>query len=243
MTKALLAIAFLFLFCSRISEAPKNFLIVWNVGQGLWVTVTSDRECDHFDMGGERVNWSKVLAICGPKLNHAFFSHWDSDHIDFAERASQKLSQFCVASMPGGVGGERKMEVFSHFKKCNSEEENIDELKFERDSKRNSTNDSSRIYEFQNALMPGDSTQREERIWLQQIKEKISVLILGHHGSRTSTSEKLLLALPSLKLAIASARKHRYGHPHKEVLARLRSHGVAALSTEQWNNIFIEIEN
>ena len=64
-------------------------------------------------------------------------------------------------------------------------------------------------------------------------------LLLGHHGSRTSTSEQLLVGLPHLKLAIASSRHRRFGHPHLETQLRLKSHHVPLITTEDWVNIHL----
>lgn len=69
--------------------------------------------------------------------------------------------------------------------------------------------------------------------------KSVRVLALGHHGSRTSTSKDLLKELPNLKLAIASARKRRYGHPHRETVEALGKFKVPILSTEDWGNIVI----
>ncbi|HEX7001295.1 MAG TPA: DNA internalization-related competence protein ComEC/Rec2 [Trueperaceae bacterium] len=59
---------------------------------------------------------------------------------------------------------------------------------------------------------------------------RIHTLKVGHHGSRYSTSDELLVATrPSL--AVISVGENRYGHPHPTVLARLREHGVPVITT------------
>jgi competence protein ComEC len=106
------------------------------------------------------------------------------------------------------------------------------------------SNDESRVFEVSESfLIPGDSPVRQELTWREKIlsPEKIKFLFLGHHGSRTSTSAKLLNRLLNLKLAISSARSARYGHPHQEVLGRLKKFGVSCLQTEFWGNIKIEL--
>jgi competence protein ComEC len=91
-------------------------------------------------------------------------------------------------------------------------------------------------------LIPGDSTAPQEKIWSYHGNmQKTGFLLLGHHGSRTSTSEELLSQLPHLKVAIASARFARYGHPHLEVVRRLKKYHVALLKTEDWGNLWFEI--
>lgn len=66
------------------------------------------------------------------------------------------------------------------------------------------------------------------------------VLILGHHGSKSSTSEYLLNNL-SIRQSISSARWKRYHHPHPQVLARLQIKKIPNLRTEDWGHIIFQI--
>ena len=97
------------------------------------------------------------------------------------------------------------------------------------------TNDASivgkLVYGETSFLLTGDSPQKIEK-YLAAIDEKnltVDALKLGHHGSKTSTSATLL-GYASPEYAIISAGKdNRYGHPHEEVLARLREFGIARI--------------
>jgi len=67
-----------------------------------------------------------------------------------------------------------------------------------------------------------------------------SVLKLGHHGSRTSSSI-LWLKKVNPEVAIISAGKdNKYGHPHKELLDRLSFLHIPFLSTADLGNIVFE---
>lgn len=59
-------------------------------------------------------------------------------------------------------------------------------------------NDLSSVFLVQNQfLIPGDSTEKAEKIWSLDPRLPLArVFILGHHGSSTSTSEILLEHLP-----------------------------------------------
>ncbi|HZJ09218.1 MAG TPA: ComEC/Rec2 family competence protein, partial [Trueperaceae bacterium] len=59
---------------------------------------------------------------------------------------------------------------------------------------------------------------------------RVAVLKVGHHGSRYSTSEELLVATAP-RLAVISVGENNYGHPHPTVLDRLAEAGVKTLST------------
>lgn len=58
----------------------------------------------------------------------------------------------------------------------------------------------------------------------------LDVLMVGHHGSRGSTSETLVRAAGP-KLAVVSVGRNRYGHPHPTVIERLAAHGATVLTT------------
>ncbi len=63
------------------------------------------------------------------------------------------------------------------------------------------------------------------------------VLKLGHHGSRTSTSE-LFLATVRPAFAVVSAEKNsRYGHPHPEVVESVTKAGIEMVSTAEQGTI------
>ncbi len=222
-------------------------LIAWNVGQGQWITIASPNSCLHFDMGGEVAPWDSILRACALKPNNTYFSHWDIDHLSFAARASRRFQNFCIQEFPGGPAPSSKKRILlSSLPKCTMKNLELVKEIFKVSTpqrKLMTSNDYSNVFEFAHwMLVPGDSPKRQEKLWAPQIiaKNSIRVLILGHHGSRTSTSQLLLSSLLGLKMAVSTARKSRYGHPHPEVLARLKRNGVAALLTEDWGNIHIE---
>ncbi|MDT3681336.1 MAG: ComEC/Rec2 family competence protein [Truepera sp.] len=68
----------------------------------------------------------------------------------------------------------------------------------------------------------------------------LDVLMVGHHGSRHSTSEGLLKAA-SPGLAVISVGRNGYGHPTAEVLERLAAHGVEVMTTREHGAIRVDL--
>ena len=66
---------------------------------------------------------------------------------------------------------------------------------------------------------------------------KVDYLKVGHHGSRTATSEKLLDVIQPKFGFISAGINNRYGHPNKETLERLQRHGVRYLNTADYGMI------
>lgn len=56
---------------------------------------------------------------------------------------------------------------------------------------------------------------------LEKINKKIDVLKVSHHGSKYSTGEKFLDFIKP-KYAVIETGKNNYGHPHPEVIERLK---------------------
>jgi len=91
---------------------------------------------------------------------------------------------------------------------------------------------------YQRFLIMGDVGWSTEYQLLKLYPElKVDVLVLGHHGSRHSSSYAFLKQLRP-KLAIVSAGKdNRYGHPNPAVLARLKDLSIPLLSTIEHGSI------
>jgi competence protein ComEC len=67
------------------------------------------------------------------------------------------------------------------------------------------------------------------------------LLKVGHHGSRTSTGDSLLVAVrPELAL-ISVGRRNRYGHPDPQVMARLRRYGVSVARTDESGSLVLRV--
>lgn len=210
---------------------------VWNVGQGLWTTFQENRSCLHFDLGGEQVRWQTPLKVCAQKENRLYLSHWDWDHIGFIRKAARLFRQVCVAQSPLGEAPNWKKKIFQALHKCPEALTEVRRLSGARILGR-SSNASSQVFLVRNRyLLPGDSEKAQEKVWARETLKDVKVLVLGHHGSRTSTSAHLLNRLPHLKMAVASSRTKKYGHPHKEVAVRLKSRGISLLKTEDWGNL------
>jgi competence protein ComEC len=66
---------------------------------------------------------------------------------------------------------------------------------------------------------------------------RVTLLKVGHHGSRWATSDRWLDELQPEDAVISVGAKNRYGHPAPEALARLRAHGVAVFRTDELGTI------
>ena len=79
---------------------------------------------------------------------------------------------------------------------------------------------------------PGDLDMASERLLLEAYDlPDIELLVVGHHGSKYSTSPELLSILMP-EQAVISCGSNSYGHPTDETLRRLVEHGAELFRTD-----------
>lgn len=83
-------------------------------------------------------------------------------------------------------------------------------------------------------LLTGDAERALEYELLETASSGLDsdILKVGHHGSKTSSTEKFLAAVSPEIAVIQSGKKNRYGHPAQEVLDRLAARGARILRND-----------
>jgi competence protein ComEC len=72
-------------------------------------------------------------------------------------------------------------------------------------------------------LLPGDAEQYAEyEVLGAGVPLGATALVLGHHGSRTSSSERFLRAVQPEVVFYQAGTDNRYGHPHREIIRRVQ---------------------
>lgn len=225
---------------TRFSKFLAAQLIVWNVGQGQWVTEVTSQYCLHYDLGGEVSAVKEAHRFCQNKMNYLFLSHWDWDHISFAAPFAAKVRLSCLLETPSGPTASWKRKYIDQIPLCKTNDKPQPIIYSPSPQKNLRPNDRSQIAfsKLFGVLLPGDSPGSQEKKWISSMPaDSIVGLVLGHHGSRTSTSPALLASLPRLRWAVASSRFEKYGHPHAKVKSRLESLKIPLLRTEDWGHL------
>jgi competence protein ComEC len=108
------------------------------------------------------------------------------------------------------------------------------------DAARSAKNDDSLVlrlhYGDQTLLLPGDAEKQAEREILSESSTegmRSSVLKIGHHGSKNSTTPEFLAAVRPRVGIISAGEDNPYGHPSPELLERLENAGVRILRTDR----------
>ena len=82
-------------------------------------------------------------------------------------------------------------------------------------------------------MLSGDLEKDGEALLVSRYGAELQsdILLVGHHGSKTSTSPIFLNAVKPAQAWISAGFNNRFGHPHAAVMARLQAQDVRILNT------------
>jgi competence protein ComEC len=245
MYKSILLFFAILLLAKELSTSKKDLIVFWNVGQGSWTSILSDDACLHVDAGGRH---RPLSQHCRSRKNYLWFTHYDWDHISLARKIFMLAPDTCLMQKPPNHLKDFKKKFLNTIPLCEGNKTTrlqkrfIGRLSWVHRADFVKTNDSSVFLLAQTVLITGDATQKMEKTWLNKIPlHKVQILLAGHHGSRTSLSPLLLKKALRLRMAIISAEKKKYGHPHKETVEKLRRAHIPMVKTEDFGSIAVEL--
>ncbi|UCH98899.1 DNA internalization-related competence protein ComEC/Rec2 [Staphylococcus haemolyticus] len=99
-------------------------------------------------------------------------------------------------------------------------------------------------YQRYKMLLLGDVTKNNESKLMKIYQlPKIDILKVGHHGSKTSSSESFInLIKPTISI-ISSGKNNKYHLPNRETLQTLRSTNSSILNTQDVGEITIDLDH
>lgn len=93
-------------------------------------------------------------------------------------------------------------------------------------------------------IFMGDASKEEERILLKKYNFlEVTIIKLGHHGSKTSSDIEFLKAISPKIAIISSGRNNRFNHPHYKTLETLNNLNITYYNTEQNGTILFKINS
>lgn len=99
----------------------------------------------------------------------------------------------------------------------------------------------------QRVLFLGDLPAKREKLVLEKLGknedsiQRLSVLKVSHHGSKTGSDEAFINGTTPLISLISCGRNNRYGHPHQEVIDRLLATGSHVYRTDEMGAITVQL--
>ena len=95
------------------------------------------------------------------------------------------------------------------------------------------------------ALFTGDICGKGEEMLIERLASsarKYELVKISHHGSRTSTPSEFLEVTGPQAAVISCGRKNLYGHPHEEVLQRLKNTGCRIFRTDRGGAVLVSTD-
>jgi len=91
-------------------------------------------------------------------------------------------------------------------------------------------------------LFTGDAEKNIEQVLAKNPGSEAQFLKVGHHGSKTSTTEGFLWAVRPILAFMELGKDNRYGFPHPEVIRRLEDFGVKYYRTDMDGTIELVLD-
>ncbi len=189
-------------------------------------------------------------------LDTLFVTHADSDHMEGADEVIERVSTKLIVYPPESERKELMAELLNladerkiaHQPITAPKQWQVGKTTFRllwptQDAVITDDNDRSLVLEIIHGeytiLLMGDLEEEMERRLAKNYERRPGTYVLkaGHHGSRTSTTEEWVQATQPDEAVISAGRNNRYGHPHEEVVERLKSHRVNIRSTAEEGTI------
>lgn len=223
----------------RPEAVPENeaAVTVWDAGQGLSVLVRTANRHLLFDTGTVAAAQTGIVPSLNAagvrRLDKLVLSHHDSDH-DGGFQA--------VGKIPNGGIYAGQPEFYEGARHCAEQRWQWDGVDFEflRPSERKNIDDNGKSCVLRVVaggaalLVTGDLDTKGEESLVGKYGGNLysQVLVLGHHGSNTSSSGVFLNAVSPEYAVASSGYANAYKHPTEAVQNRVRAHGIKLLRTD-----------
>ena len=168
-------------------------------------------------------------------LDYLIITHGDFDHIGMSINL---IKNFKVKNVIFNIGQYNDLEQnliktlkqknIPYYQDINTVNLKNIKLEFLNHKKYDNENDNSNIIYFSinntKLLFMGDASAEVEKELLKQYNLKdIDILKVGHHGSKTSSSQKFINTVNPKYALISVGENNSYGHPHQKTLENLKN--------------------
>jgi len=239
------------------ASVPNPEVWFWDVGQGLSVLVREADQVVLYDTGPELEGvYSAVESVLIPNLraldirriNTLVISHADNDHSGGVPLLLEHFDiETIISGEPERLADKLMLESDVVIRPCENVTDATEKVgpvfSAWQMAGRKTGNDASCVMTFsfnhgqQDVILSGDITVEAERSFLQENAELAEgmqgyrVVLAPHHGSKTSSSSEWVDQLKPDLVLFSAGYRHRYGHPHPNIVERYRAADSRILNT------------
>jgi competence protein ComEC len=228
--------------------AGEAWITALDVGQGLAVIVRTASRTLLYDAGpaygpeadsGGRIVVPVLRGAGIASLDLLVVSHEDADHLGGALTVLETLEVHGLASsLPRG---HRLHSLVAAPARCAAGTRwEWDGVRFEflhppsawESARRNNQSCVLRVEAAGAAMLLTGDIERLAEAALAREAVKADVLLVPHHGSRTSSTDEFIAAVAPRWAVVPAGYRNRFGHPAREVVARYEAAGVRLVRTD-----------
>ena len=219
----------------RCNFDKNNYVYFIDVGQGdSALIVTKNNKSILIDTGGKvGSNYSLMKSNVIPffksigirKLDYLFITHGDYDHAGYG---IDLVNNFNVKNRFTNKGKYNSLEKKLNIKSFNNSYIKIDNVEIYSLNSKHYNNENSDslvllvIIDNYKLLFMGDASINTEKDIMNNYDiGDVFILKVGHHGSKTSSSEEFINSVNPKYSIISVGKNNKFGHPNKEVLDTL----------------------
>lgn len=219
----------------RCDFDKNNYVYFIDVGQGdSALIVTKNNKSVLIDTGGKvGSNYSLMKSNVIPffksigirKLDYLFITHGDYDHAGYG---IDLVNNFNVKNRFTNKGKYNSLEKKLNIKSFNNSYIKIDNVEIYSLNSKLYNNENSDslvllvIIDNYKLLFMGDASINTEKDIMNNYDiGDVFILKVGHHGSKTSSSEEFINSVNPKYSIISVGKNNKFGHPNKEVLDNL----------------------
>lgn len=227
-------------FLDSDSKSKQVKVTVWDVGQGLSILIQTPKKNILFDTGTPAAEMSllpNLRALGVKQIDTLILSHHDDDHDGGFEHLKKS---FPIKKLWAG-----QPEFYSQAEYCQKgihwQEDNGVFFEFLTPNLPNNQKDNDKscvlrmIVGEQAMLITGDIGFKGEKILIDEFGDNLfsQLLILGHHGSKSSSSSAFINRVAPEMAVASSGFANAFKHPHPDVQTILQAHGVKLWRTDR----------
>lgn len=227
------------------------------MGKNIIIDGGNNQDYDY----GENVVVPYLLDRKITKIDFLMVSHFDSDHAGGCAKVLETLDVANIILAEQIEKSDIYTEILSIAKKKNikliyvkaGDEINIDGMKLKilhpqkEQILENAMNNNSVVFRLEykdfSMLFTGDIEKIAEEEIVDTYNNTnildVDVLKVAHHGSKSSSIEEIIERVTPKVSIIGVGADNKYGHPNKDVLARLQNYGSRVFRTDENGEISI----